>query len=412
MELEAVDKSTGSSAKKRNGKNSGTGNGTKPNSRDIIIKALRKDGKTTTRMLTEMLGISDTAVEKHLAKLKAEGLLTRVGPDKGGYWEVSPKARTSRKANVRKPAQAPAPMPVPRQMEIIFGNDEETIDLKQESIPQVENAPQLENAMPPAIIADETFPEISVSSEENSEIKLRHETALPPLRSTIDQAIESRHSVRAYKDTPLSDTIINTLNARIAEVNAAGDLNIQLVTGEPKAFLGIIARYGKFKGVTNYLVMAGRKSDDLDERVGYYGEQLVLLAQTLGLNTCWVGISYSKISGTYTLRDKDKIACYIALGYGETQGTGHSIKTMKEVSNVNETSPYWFRRGLRAALFAPTAVNQQKFYFEYVDCGPYRKAKVIAKKKFSLIGFTQMDLGIAKLHFEIGAGKDNFEWAR
>jgi hypothetical protein len=33
-----------------------------------------------------------------------------------------------------------------------------------------------------------------------------------------------------------------------------------------------------------------------------------------------------------------------------------------------------------------------------------------AKKVFSLIGFTQMDLGIAKYHFEIGAGKENFEW--
>ena len=32
------------------------------------------------------------------------------------------------------------------------------------------------------------------------------------------------------------------------------------------------------------------------------------------------------------------------------------------------------------------------------------------KKGFSMIGYTQMDLGIAKYHFEVGAGKVNFEW--
>ncbi len=85
------------------------------------------------------------------------------------------------------------------------------------------------------------------------------------------------------------------------EVNTDGNLHVQFILDEPKAFLGPMAKYGKFSGVRNYLVMAGKKADDLDGRVGYYGEQLVLLAQTLGLNTCWVGLSYSKVPGTYVL---------------------------------------------------------------------------------------------------------------
>jgi hypothetical protein len=36
--------------------------------------------------------------------------------------------------------------------------------------------------------------------------------------------------------------------------------------------------------------------------------------------------------------------------------------------------------------------------------------QVRAKKGFSMIGYTQMDLGIAKYHFEIGAGTNKFEW--
>lgn len=222
---------------------------------------------------------------------------------------------------------------------------------------------------------------------------------------TIQEAIKARHSVRAYKQQPLADDVVKELEEMIAEVNRVGNLHVQLILNEPKAFLGPFAKYGKFRGVGNYLVMAGQKADDLDYRVGYYGEQLVLLAQMLGLNTCWAGLSYTKVPGTYALGNDEKIACYIALGYGETQGVTHKIKTIGQVSNVSDSTPLWFRKGVEAALLAPTAVNQQKFSFEYVGDN-----KVLAHKGFSLIGYTQMDLGIAKYHFEIGAGKDNFVW--
>ena len=227
---------------------------------------------------------------------------------------------------------------------------------------------------------------------------------------TIQEAIEARHSVRAYKDQPLTEDVIKVLTEKIAELNKEGNLHIQLIRNEPKAFQGKLAKYGKFSGVRNYLVMAGKKSDDLNERVGYYGEQLVLLAQTLGLNTCWVGLSYSKVPGTYVLEDGEKIACYIALGYGETQGVGHKVKTVEQVSNASDVTPSWFKKGVEAALLAPTAVNQQKFSFE-LDGRKNGRPQVIAKKGFSMIGYAQLDLGIVKYHFEVGAGKENFEWA-
>ena len=226
---------------------------------------------------------------------------------------------------------------------------------------------------------------------------------------TLQEAIEARHSVRAYKDQPLEDDVVKVLEEQIAQVNHDAGLHVQLILNEPKAFLGPFAKYGKFRGVSNYLVMAGKKADDLDERVGYYGEHLVLLAQTLGLNTCWVGLSYTKIPGTYVLEDGEKIACYIAIGYGETQGVSHKIKAVEQVSNSQVISPAWFKKGVQAALLAPTAVNQQKFSFEYVGLENGHHM-VHAKKGFSLIGYTQMDLGIAKYHFEIGAGKENFKW--
>ena len=226
---------------------------------------------------------------------------------------------------------------------------------------------------------------------------------------TIQEAIQLRHSVRSYKDVPLSEDIVNSLQSEIKIINKEGCLHAQLILNEPKAFQGTMAKYGKFRNANNYLVMAGEKAEDLDERVGYYGEHLVLLAQTLGLNTCWVGLSYSKVPGTYVLDEGEKIACYIAIGYGETQGVGHKIKTVEQVSNASDITPSWFKKGVEAALLAPTAVNQQKFSFEYVGVKNNRH-QIRAKKGFSMIGYTKMDLGIAKYHFEIGAGEVNFDW--
>ena len=228
---------------------------------------------------------------------------------------------------------------------------------------------------------------------------------------TLQEAISARHSVRAYKEQQLTDADAQALQDKIEQLNREGHLHIQLIRNEPKAFLGPFARYGKFRNVTDYLVMAGVKADDLDERIGYYGEQLVLLAQTLGMNTCWVGLSYTKIPDTYVLDEGEVIKAYIAIGYGETQGVSHKIKRIDQVSNVSDETPDWFRRGVEAALLAPTAVNQQKFSFELLPAKDGQLPRVRAKKGFSLIGYTRMDLSIAKYHFEIAAGTDNFSWA-
>ena len=225
---------------------------------------------------------------------------------------------------------------------------------------------------------------------------------------TLLEAISARHSVRKYIDKDIPADIIAALQEKVAECNKEGNLNIQLVQNETRAFTGMLS-YGQFSGVKNYLVMVGKKSKDLDERVGYYGEQLVLLAQTLGLNTCWVGLSYRKVPEAYKVGKDEKLVCMIALGYGDTQGVPHKIKSVENVSNASDITPSWFKKGVEAALLAPTAVNQQKFSFEYVGMSNNRHL-VRAVKGFSLIGYTQMDLGIAKYHFEVGAGKEHFDW--
>ncbi len=225
---------------------------------------------------------------------------------------------------------------------------------------------------------------------------------------TLLEAIDARHSVRRYISRPLECEAVDCLRAKIDECNSKGNLHIQLVLNERKGFSGMLA-YGSFSGVENYIVMAGRRADDLDERVGYYGEQIVLLAQQLGLGTCWAGLSYRKVKGAYALDSEEKVACMISLGYPDDAGRIHKCKSVEDVSNAGVSTPEWFEQGVRAALKAPTAVNQQKFYIEYAGVKDGRHC-VCARRLFSVVGYTSMDLGIVKLHFEIGAGKDNFEW--
>lgn len=218
----------------------------------------------------------------------------------------------------------------------------------------------------------------------------------------LTQAMQQRHSVRRYKDTPLSESDRQTLCTLIDRMNQASGLHIQLVTDEPKAFGGGIAHYGIFTGVSNYIALIGPKAPDLEEKCGYYGEQLVLEAQRMGLNTCWVALTFRKVPDAYVIEAGEKLAIVIAIGYGETQGTPHRGKRAEQVSNLSSASPEWFRKGVEAALLAPTAINQQKFTL--LTSGE----KVRAKAGFG--PYARIDLGIVKYHFELGAGKENFLW--
>ena len=213
----------------------------------------------------------------------------------------------------------------------------------------------------------------------------------------IKEAILNRHSVRTYLDKPLEQDVIEKLRAIIDRCNEESGLHIQLVLNEPKAFNSAMAHYGNFSGVTNYLALIGKKGPDFEEKCGYYGEQIVLEAQRLGLNTCWVALTYKKIPSAFVVNKGEKLAVVIALGYGATQGKQHKSKSISEVSNCTDDSPEWFRNGVECALLAPTAVNQQKFFFTLEG----DKVSTKVGRAFCV----KMDLGIAKYHFEIGSGR-------
>lgn len=210
----------------------------------------------------------------------------------------------------------------------------------------------------------------------------------------ILEIMKARHSVRQYSGKKIESGMKETLIALVNECNQESGLNIQIIFEEPKCFDSMMAHYGKFSGVENYIALVGKKGTDLDEKAGYYGEKLVLKAQELGLNTCWVAMTHGK--STAEIRKGEKLVCIIALGYGITQGTAHKSKPVEQLCNCVSDMPDWFSKGMEAAQLAPTAMNQQKFYFTLEN----GEVSAKAGKGFCV----KMDLGIVKYHFEAVTG--------
>jgi len=217
------------------------------------------------------------------------------------------------------------------------------------------------------------------------------------------EAIAVRHSVRSYTDKKIEGETLDQLKKTIDECNLTGGLNIQLCLNEPEAFSGFMAKYGKFNNVKNYIALVGKKDEKLEEKIGYYGELIALKAQQLGLNTCWVAATYNKKKSIAKVKSGEKLSLVLSVGYGQTNGTPHKNKPIEKLYSVNGEMPDWFKRGIEAAQLAPTAMNQQKFCFEL------HGTTVKAVSGFGL--YTKIDLGIAKYHFEIGAGKNGWAWS-
>lgn len=212
----------------------------------------------------------------------------------------------------------------------------------------------------------------------------------------ILEIMQQRHSVRQYTDRAIEPEKRTVLDALTQEINRKAGLSVQIIYDDPKCFDSFMAHYGKFAGVRNYIALVGKKAPGLDETLGYYGEELVLKAQELGLNTCWVALTHGKSKAAVGRGEKE--VCLIALGYGVTQGVEHKSRPMQELCTCGEPMPEWFRCGMNAAMLAPTAMNQQKFRFELLPDGTVKAA---CGNGF----YTKLDLGIVKYHFEAVTGK-------
>ncbi len=219
---------------------------------------------------------------------------------------------------------------------------------------------------------------------------------------TLQEAMSQRHTVRKFHNKPIPADIVQKLDQRVAENNAAHDLSIKLMTNDNGAIPGIL-RCLMTKGVNNYFLLAGPDTPDVDEKLGYCSADLMLYAQTLGLNTWWVGGMFNKANAKKHTDAGSKAIGAVIVGYGQVQGVPHTSKTEVEVSSYDGSAPDWFHAGVQAALLAPTGMNRQAF----TVTGSGNQVSMT----YPDVSFAGADLGICKYHFELGAGKENFTWA-
>ena len=114
-------------------------------------------------------------------------------------------------------------------------------------------------------------------------------------------------------------------------------------------------------------------------------------------------LTYSKRAVPALLRDGEKVQVVISLGYGEHEGREHKNKPLESLCECEGDMPEWFRSAMEASLTAPTALNQQKFKFAL--------SGNTVKATYARVPYAEMDLGIVKYHFELGALEHKFEWA-
>ena len=58
---------------------------------EMILNAIRENNAISLRVLAHKIGVTSKTVQRDFDRLKREKIIRRVGPDKGGHWEISKK---------------------------------------------------------------------------------------------------------------------------------------------------------------------------------------------------------------------------------------------------------------------------------------------------------------------------------
>ena len=142
----------------------------------------------------------------------------------------------------------------------------------------------------------------------------------------VKLAMRQRHTVRKFTSEPLSPELISQLNDRVRANNERFGLAISLKVGDESALPGALKLFFA-KGVRNYFVLAGSDRLGLDEDLGYASAGLMLFAQALGLNTWWIGGTFSRKNVEQAVPGK-KVIGIVAVGFGATLAGGCPLRQM------------------------------------------------------------------------------------
>ncbi len=221
------------------------------------------------------------------------------------------------------------------------------------------------------------------------------------------EIMKQRVSCRAFSEAEIEREKIEKLIACIDRINEEQGLHFQIYTGIGKQQSVVGLNRAMFSGkVFWYAALVGGEDEISAEKVGYYGEELVLLATSLGLGTCWVGGTYDRDSVNPQIEPGEKLWDVIPIGFpaektplkqrmirNSLRKKTPAPKEILEGDTAYDDLPEWVKTGLQAILDGPSAVNRLPVHLVCENHNYYMK---IYKKNS---GFEWNDLGIAKYQF-------------
>ncbi|MTI68725.1 MAG: nitroreductase [Firmicutes bacterium] len=231
------------------------------------------------------------------------------------------------------------------------------------------------------------------------------------------EVIKKRHSRRKYINKQIDSKALEKLNTFIKKINSfKSGVRIKIVNEScDDVFKGIIGSYGKIKGAKSYACIIGNTNEKyIDEKIGYYGEALILKATSLDLGTCWVSGTFKKeaVNQSIKLKPREKIYAITPIGYVKEDYSlteklmskmisSHKRKDLDKIckEGFNSNWPKWIKDGIKCSQLAPSAVNRQPWLFSVDGSLVTVQINNIKGNKYS----KRLDCGISMLHFEIGA---------
>lgn len=191
--------------------------------------------------------------------------------------------------------------------------------------------------------------------------------------------LESRRSVRSYKEEPLPVELKDALRSEITYINShEAGLNFQLTFDDPKPFEGFRKSYGMFRNVRNYMTaVIDPTFPNTYERAGFFAQQFVMEALKRGLGSCFVGVTFSRSEVDARVEVYEKIPFIVAFGFPEVSRATFIGKLTSRMAHRNRKAPEDFFVGtedikeelrgegvdvglaLRAVACAPSSLNKQ-----------------------------------------------------
>lgn len=237
---------------------------------------------------------------------------------------------------------------------------------------------------------------------------------------TTWEAIEQRISCRAYDEAALSAEEQETIQKLIQSICAESGLHFlfcdDTVPGQK------VKMSNMFSGSIHNFAALYAKDDPLEaEKLGYYGQKLMMELTKMGLGTCWVASTYDAASISLPAPEGELLWDIMPFGHPakkmpvkqRTVRTGLRQRDRKLSEFVESDLPFdelpdWIRKGAEAILLGPSAVNEQAINLVWKD---NTLTAYIYKEDRKVV---YNDLGIAKYMFVLGAAEcgvtGNWDW--